>query len=401
MKLHEYQAKEIFKQYGIKVPFGGVASNGEQAKNIASQIIADTGIERVVVKAQVHAGGRGKGYLKNNPSIKGVEIVRGSSKAKEVAEAMLGDKLITIQTGTQGQPINKVLIEQALEIKHEYYVAITVDREKEKGVIIASKEGGGEIEEVAKHSPQKILKEWIDPVVGVMDYQARLLGFKMEMNLETINRFTSILKGLWKIFEEKDATLVEINPLVLTQGGQLLALDSKIVLDDNGLFRHPELVELEDPSQSDPIEIEAKRAGVSYIKLDGNIGCLVNGAGLAMATMDIIKYYGGEPANFLDVGGGASKEMVETAFKIILKDPSVKVIFVNIFGGIMKCDTIANGIIDAVKELGLKVPLVVRLQGTNVELGRKILKESGLKLISVETMAEGAQKAVALANSFA
>lgn len=383
MNVHEYQAKEIFKKYGIPVPRGGVVSSAEEAEDIARK----TGGDAWVLKAQIHAGGRGKAG--------GIRIARSLEEVKKIAREMIGMKLVTHQTGPEGKIVRKLLVEEAVKVKKEYYVGLTLDRSKEKVCIMVSTEGGVEIEEVAKKSPEKIHIEYIDG--EFFDFQGRklavILGLKNKMR-----ECVSLFKALVKLYFEKDCSLAEINPLIISEDDRLLALDAKINFDDNGLFRHEDVRNLRDPEEEDPKEREAKEYDISYVSLNGNIGCLVNGAGLAMSTMDIIKYAGGEPANFLDVGGGASKEKVAHAFKIILQDPKVKSIFVNIFGGIMRCDVLAEGIVSAVKEMGLKVPLVVRLEGTNVEKGREILKSSGLKIINATDMLDGAKKAVELSK---
>ena len=385
MKIHEYQAKQLFAAYGVTIPKGKLALNAKEARAAAQEI----GGNLWVVKAQVHAGGRGKAG--------GVKLARSLDEVEEIASKMIGMKLVTHQTGPQGKIVRKVYIEQGLDIEKEFYLSMIVDRESKRIVIMASTEGGVEIEEVAKNTPEKILKEYVDITVGIMPYNIRKIAYGLGLPKDVQKKAHKFITGLYNLFVEKDASLVEINPLVLTEQGDLIALDAKINFDDNGLYRHPDVVELRDFDEEDPSEVEASKYGLSYIKLDGDIGNLVNGAGLAMATMDIIKYYGGEPANFLDVGGSASREKVKAAFEIILKD-NVKAILVNIFGGIMKCDVIADGVVAAAREVQLTVPLVVRLQGTNMELGRKILAESGLPIISAETMAEAAQKVVAAAK---
>lgn len=395
MKIHEYQAKEIFKKYGIPVPMGFVAKTVDGAFMAAQKI---GGV--VVVKSQIHAGGRGKGKVynvKNRSEMVldgGVKVVKSADQAKEVAHKILGNVLVTHQSGSEGKEVRALLIEQGCDIKKEYYLGLVLDRANSRVTIMASTEGGMDIEAVAEKTPEKILKVSVDPAVGFQAYQGRKLGFALGFSADVVGKFVKFCTALYKVYMETDASVVEINPLVLTGSGDLLALDGKINFDDNALFRHPDLAELRDLNEEDPQEIEAGKHELSYIALDGSIGCMVNGAGLAMATLDIIKEFGGEPANFLDVGGGASAEKVTAAFKIILKDPKVKAILVNIFGGIMKCDVIASGIVSAVKEVGLKLPLVVRLQGTNVDLGKKILADSGLTIISADTMSEAAQKVV-------
>ncbi len=394
MKIHEYQGKQIFARYGLPVPKGYVAFDAEEAGKAAKRLIDETGIPVVVVKAQIHAGGRGKGG--------GVKVVKGGAdEAKSIAGKLLGMQLVTHQTGPEGQKVRRLYIEQGLDIARELYLGLVVDRETRRIAVMASTEGGVEIEKVAEETPEKILTEFIDPVVGLGGYQARKLAYGLEIGKgtpdpkATINEFVRILTKLVDLFEKEDCSLCEINPLVVTKQGKVVALDAKINFDDNAAGRHKDWAELMDKDEEDPVELEAKDAGLSYVSLDGDIGCLVNGAGLAMATMDIIKHHGGSPANFLDVGGGATKDQVTKAFTMILSSPKVKGIFVNIFGGIMKCDVIAEGVVAATRELGLKVPLVVRLEGTNVELGKKILAESGLAIQPADTMADGAKKIVA------
>lgn len=397
MKIHEYQAKEIFRKYGVPVPDGLVAKTVEEALEAAKKL---TGV--VVVKSQIHAGGRGKGkvYKKTDVGAQqavpildgGVKVVKTAEEAKSVAEKILGHVLVTHQSGKEGKIVKTLLIEKGCDIKKEYYLGLVLDRATSRVTLMASSEGGTEIEEVAAKHPEKILKAVIDPAMGFQAYQGRELGFGLGLDKEVVGKFVKFCSALYRLYMETDASVVEINPLVLTGSGDLLALDGKINFDDNALFRHKDLLELRDLDEEDPQEIEASKYDLSFIKLDGNIGCMVNGAGLAMATLDIIKLYGGSPANFLDVGGGATKEKVTAAFKIILKDPEVKAILVNIFGGIMKCDVIAEGVVAAVKEIGLKLPLVVRLQGTNVDLGKKVLADSGLTIIPADTMSDAAEK---------
>jgi succinyl-CoA synthetase beta subunit len=388
MNVHEYQAKDVLRKYGIPVPKGTPLMDPAGAAKAAQALIDETGNEYVVVKAQIHAGGRGKAG--------GVKVVKGAAAAQAAADEIFGKVLVTHQTGPEGKKVQRLLVEQGLDIARELYLALVLDREKRRVVVMASTEGGVEIEEVAAKTPEKILKVWIDPVVGLAGYQARQLGFGLGLTGDAFKEIGKLVASMQQVFMKEDCSQVEINPLIVTKDNHVLALDAKINLDDNAEFRHKEWSDWRDMSEEKEVEVEAKRAGLSYIQLDGNIGCLVNGAGLAMATMDIIKHYGGEPANFLDVGGGASKEAVAQAFKIILTSPSVKGIFVNIFGGIAQCDTIAAGVIAATKELGLEVPLVVRLEGTNVELGRKMLAESGLAITPAATMGDGAQKVVQL-----
>jgi succinyl-CoA synthetase beta subunit len=391
MKIHEYQGKQIFARYGVPIPQGYPAFTAQEAEDAAKKLIDETKIPVVVVKAQIHAGGRGKGG--------GVKLAKnGPKEARELAEKILGMQLVTHQTGPAGQKVRRLYIEQGLDIQKELYVALVVDREARRVAIMASREGGMDIEEVAAHTPEKIHTLTIDPVFGLAGYQARQLAFALELQQygkTTVAQFVKLATSLYEMFVKEDCSLVEINPLIVTKSGDMMALDAKVNFDENGEFRHKEWESLRDVEEEDPVELEAKHAGLSYVSLDGNIGCLVNGAGLAMATMDIIKSYGGEPANFLDVGGGANQEQVEKAFTMILKSPKVKGIFVNIFGGIMKCDVIAEGVVAATKKLGLTVPLVVRLEGTNVALGKEILKKSGLAIQPADTMADGAQKIVA------
>jgi succinyl-CoA synthetase beta subunit len=394
MKIHEYQGKEIFLRYGIAVPKGYACFDAAEVESASARLIEETKTPVVVVKAQIHAGGRGKAG--------GVKVVKGGpAEARRVAEGLLGTRLVTHQTGPDGQLVRRLYVEQGLDIAREMYLGLVVDREKREIAVMASTEGGVEIEKVAEESPEKILTEHIDPVVGLSGFQARRLAFGLRINegspapKQTFAGFLLILSKLAELFEKEDCSLCEVNPLIVTKQGQVIALDSKINFDDNASTRHPEWSKLMDADEEDPVELEAKEAGLSYVSLDGDIGCLVNGAGLAMATMDIIKHHGGSPANFLDVGGGATKEQVTKAFKMILSSPKVKGIFVNIFGGIMKCDVIAEGVVTATRELGLKVPLVVRLEGTNVERGKAILNESGLRIQSADGMADGAKKIVA------
>jgi succinyl-CoA synthetase beta subunit len=388
MNIHEYQGKDIFRKYGIPVPKGTALTDPSQAQATAQKLIDETKNEVVVVKAQIHAGGRGKAG--------GVKVVKGAGAAQQAANEIFGKVLVTHQTGAEGKKVQRLLIEQGLAIGRELYLAVVLDREKRRVTVMASTEGGMDIEEVAEKHPEKILKVTVDPAVGLQGYQARQLAFGLGLTGDAAKELNKLVASLYNLFMKEDCSIVEINPLVVTKDNHLIALDAKFNLEDNATFRHPEWNQWRDVTEEKEVEIEAKEAGLSYIQLDGNIGCLVNGAGLAMATMDIIKHYGGEPANFLDVGGGATKEAVTKAFKIILTSEAVKGIFVNIFGGIAQCDTIAAGIIAATKELGLSVPLVVRLEGTNVELGRKMLNESGLNVTPAATMGEGAQKIVQL-----
>jgi succinyl-CoA synthetase beta subunit len=390
MNIHEYQGKELFAHYGVPIPKGIPAFTVTDAKQAAAKLVSETGNQVVVVKAQIHAGGRGKAG--------GVKVVKGVAAAEEAAQELIGKTLVTPQTGPKGKKVERLYIEQGLDIAREIYLAMLVDRETRRIVVMASSEGGVEIEKIAHESPEKILKEWVDPGVGLMPYQMRHLAFGLGMKGKQVTQLSSLGEKLYELFLKEDCSMVEINPLVVTGDDQLVALDAKLNFDDNASFRHKEWEQLRDHTEENPVEIEAKQAGLSYVALEGNIGCLVNGAGLAMSTMDIIKHFGGEPANFLDVGGGATKEQVTKAFKIILHDPDVRGIFVNIFGGIMKCDVIAEGVVAATKEVGLKVPLVVRLEGTNVEKGREILEGSGLAITPAANMADGAKKIVELAG---
>ncbi|AOH54271.1 ADP-forming succinate--CoA ligase subunit beta [Peribacillus muralis] len=384
MNIHEYQGKEILRQYGVSVPNGRVAFTVDEAVEAAKEL----GTEVVVVKAQIHAGGRGKAG--------GVKVAKNLDEARTYAQEILGKTLVTHQTGPAGKEVKRLLIEEGCDISKEYYIGLVLDRATNSVVLMASEEGGTEIEEVAEKTPEKIFKEVIDPVVGLTGFQARRIAFNINIPAKLINKASKLMVNLYTAFVEKDCSIAEINPLVVTGDGNVMALDAKLNFDDNAIYRHKDIAEFRDLDEEDPKEIEASKHGLSYISLDGNIGCMVNGAGLAMATMDIIKHYMGDPANFLDVGGGATEEKVKEAFKIILSDQNVKGIFVNIFGGIMKCDIIAAGVVAAAKELGLDVPLVVRLEGTNVDLGKKILKESGLNITAAESMADGAQKIVSL-----
>ena len=390
MKIHEYQAKELLHRFNVPIPKGIACYSVDEAEAAAKQIIADTGSEVVVVKAQIHAGGRGKGG--------GVKVVKGAAAARETAQKILGMTLVTHQTGPAGKLVKRLLVEQGVAIARELYFGIVVDRGAGRVVVMASSEGGVEIEEVAAKHPEKILKEFVDPAIGMAGFQARNLAYGLGLTGATAKAGAELFLSLYRVFMETDGSLLEVNPLVVLKDGKVLPLDCKMTFDDNALYRHKELEGYRDLDEEEPSETESKRYDLSFIKLDGSIGCMVNGAGLAMATMDTIKYFGGEPANFLDVGGSATEEKVTAAFKIITADPSVKGIFVNIFGGIMKCDTIATGVVTAVKEVGLKVPLVVRLEGTNVELGKQILKDSGLNVVAANDMADGARKIVELAK---
>ncbi len=394
MKIHEYQGKQLFARYGVPVPKGYPAFTVDEAEAAAKRLAQETGNPLVVVKAQIHAGGRGKGG--------GVKVARGgAAEARQLAEKILGMQLVTHQTGPGGQKVRRLYVEQGLDMACELYLGAVVDRDRRRIAFMASTEGGVEIEKVAHETPEKILTVHVDPTVGLSPYQSRKLAFGLgllQYGKDTVAKFVRMMSSLYDLFVKEDCSLLEINPLVVLKNGDVVALDSKINFDDNADFRHKAWNELRDKDEEDPVELEAKEAGLNYVSLDGNVGCLVNGAGLAMATMDIIKHageaHGVAPANFLDVGGGATQEQVTKAFSMILKSPKVKAIFVNIFGGIMKCDVIANGVVAAAKELGLQVPLVVRLEGTNVELGRKILGESGLAIQAATNMADGAKKIV-------
>jgi succinyl-CoA synthetase beta subunit len=382
MNIHEFQAKDILKRFGVAVPRGIVATTPEEAEAAAVEL----GGGLCVVKAQIHAGGRGKGG--------GVKVARNPGEAAEKARDMLGKNLVTHQTGPEGRQVRRVLVEQGLNIERELYLAMVLDRARSRVAVICSSEGGVEIEEVAATHPEKILKESIDPVIGLAPFQCRRLAFALGIPPELTARTVAAMQGLYRAFDECDASLAEINPLIITRDGQVMALDAKMNFDSNAFFRQKDIVALRDLDEEDPREVEASKYDLSYISLDGNIACMVNGAGLAMATMDIIKFYGGEPANFLDVGGGANQERVAQAFRILLADPRVRGVLINIFGGIMRCDVLAQGVVEAARELNVKVPLVVRMEGTNVEIGRRILADSGLKIISAETMAEAAEKIV-------
>jgi succinyl-CoA synthetase beta subunit len=389
MKIHEYQAKDILAKYGVPVPRGEVANTLDEAIEIGKRLFAG-GATGVVVKAQIHAGGRGKGG--------GVKVAKNIEQAEEYAKNILGMQLITHQTGPQGQKVQRLLVEETAAIDRELYLGIVLDRAAAKLVFMASKAGGMEIEEVAAEDPDAIVKAYIDPAIGFQAYQARKLAFALGLKPSQINEAVKLMQGLYKAFIETDSSLLEINPFITTKDNKLYALDCKINFDDNATFRHKELRELRDVAEEDPLEVEASKFALNYIKLDGNIACMVNGAGLAMATMDIIQYAGGSPANFLDVGGGANQQQIEQAFAILLSDKNVKAIFINIFGGILRVDVLANGVVQAAKNLSVGVPIVLRLEGTNVEEGRKILKDSGLNFIVGETMQDAAEKVVAAAK---
>jgi succinyl-CoA synthetase beta subunit len=393
MNIHEYQAKELLQKFGVATTRGKVASTPAEAEQIACEL----GDVDLVVKAQIHAGGRGKGTFVNGFK-GGVQVVKSTAEAREVASKMLGQTLVTHQTGPAGRAVNKVLVAESAEIAREIYFAILLDRASASPLVVASTEGGVEIETVAAKSPEKIIREPIEPLVGLQPFQSRKLAKQLKFEASETKAATKLFDGLYRTFIGCDCSMVEINPLVVTKKGEVLALDAKFNFDDNALYRHPEIAAMRDVAEEDPREVEASKHGLNYIGLDGNIACLVNGAGLAMATMDIIKFYGGSPANFLDVGGGATEEQVTEAFKILIADKNVQAILVNIFGGIMKCDVIAQGIINAAKTVKLSVPLVVRLEGTNVEKGKQLLKESGVELITADDLGDAAQKAVAAAK---
>jgi succinyl-CoA synthetase beta subunit len=393
VNIHEFQAKQIFRHHGVPVPDGEVAQSPDDAERIAKRIGG-----KVVVKAQIHAGGRGKGTIIGNEAIRGVKVVSSAAEAKAHAQALLGKVLKTHQTGPEGKEVKQVLVEAASDIARELYVAVVLDRETSRVTFIASTEGGMDIEEVAAKTPEKIVRQAIDPVTGFQPFHGRNLAFALGLAGDQQKQAATLLQKLYEVFMQTDASQVEVNPLIVTKGGQVMALDGKMNFDENALFRHKEITEMRDLSEEDPKERIARDSGLSYVALEGSIGCLVNGAGLAMATMDIIKHVGGAPANFLDVGGGATKEQVTQAFKIILADPQVRAILVNIFGGIAKCDVIAEGIIGAAREIGLKVPLVVRLEGTNVELGKKMLAESKLAITPADDMLDAAKKVVQAAK---
>ena len=385
MKIHEYQGKALLKEYGVPVPRGIVARTADEAETAARELGSDV----VVVKAQIHAGGRGKGG--------GVKLAKSPEEARQIASEMIGMKLVTHQTGPEGREVKTLLIEEGLPIDREFYLGITLDRATGRNVFMASSAGGMDIEKVAEETPELILKETIDPSVGMRPFQARKLAFGLGIPAELVNHAAKFMLSLYDAFEKLDASIVEINPFLLTRDKRLIALDAKVNFDDNAMFRHKDFADLRDLNEEEPLEIEASRHDLSYIKLDGNIGCMVNGAGLAMATMDIIKLAGGEPANFLDVGGGASQERVEQAFKILLADENVKAVLINIFGGIVRCDMVASGVVAAAKNLGVSIPIVARLEGTNVEEGRRVLAESGINIQTANGMADAAEKVVAAA----
>jgi succinyl-CoA synthetase beta subunit len=383
MKIHEYQAKAILARHGVPVPQGEVVFSAAEAKEVAGKLGGT-----VVVKAQIHAGGRGKGG--------GVKVVKGPGDAEKVATDMIGMRLVTHQTGPSGQVVHRVLIEQGLRIKRELYLGLVLDRASERPVLMVSQDGGVEIEKVAAETPERIHKEFIHPTAGLSAFQARRLAFALGLEGPQIGQAVKFMTALYEAFRATDASLVEINPLIVTEEGNLLALDAKMNFDDNALYRHPDLRDLRDTGEEDPLEVEASKFSLNYIKLDGTVGCMVNGAGLAMATMDIIKLAGGEPANFLDVGGGANADQIKNAFRILMADKAVKAVLINIFGGILRCDILAEGVIAAVKELGVSVPIVIRMEGTNVERGKQMLEESGLNFTTADTMDEAAKRVVAL-----
>ncbi|CAN5518689.1 ADP-forming succinate--CoA ligase subunit beta [soil metagenome] len=387
MKIHEYQGKELLEQYGVPVPKSIVAKTPEEAEQAAK----DLGTDLTVVKAQIHAGGRGKGG--------GVKLAKSPEEARKIAEEMLGMRLVTHQTGAEGREVKTLLIEEGLPIDKEFYLGITLDRVSGRNVFMASSAGGMDIEKVAAETPELILKETIDPAVGFRPFQARKLAFGLGISSELVNQAAEFMLSLYDAFEKMDATIVEINPFLLTKDNRLIALDAKVNFDDNAMFRHKDYAELRDLNEEEPLEIEASKSDLSYVKLDGDIGCMVNGAGLAMATMDIIKLAGGEPANFLDVGGGASQERVEDAFRILLADQNVKAVLINIFGGIVRCDMVARGVVEAAKNLGVGIPIVVRLAGTNVKEGKKVLHDSDVNIISADGMRDAAEKVVSAANA--
>jgi succinyl-CoA synthetase beta subunit len=386
MKVHEYQAKQILARYGVAVPRGEVTDSPAAAREIAKRLGG-----RAVVKAQIHAGGRGKGG--------GVKLAKDPEESFELAKRILGMTLVTPQTGPQGRVVQKVLVEEALDIDRELYLSLTLDRSKAMPVVMASKSGGMEIEEVAAKDPSAIVREWVDAGSGMFPFQARKVAFALGLSGDSFKKGTALIQALFEAYTKTDASLAEINPLLVTKQGDVLALDAKMTFDDNALFRHSDIKEMRDLSEEDPLEVEASRFGLNYIKLDGNVGCMVNGAGLAMATMDLVKLAGGEPANFLDVGGGANEEQVKNAFRIILSDKNVRAVLINIFGGIMRCDVIANGVVAAVREMGLSIPVVVRLEGTNVDQGKQILRDSGLKITPADGLADAAKKAVEAAKA--
>jgi succinyl-CoA synthetase beta subunit len=384
MKIHEFQAKSILANYGVPVPQGQVVETAAEAAQVATRL--GGGVS--VVKAQIHAGGRGKGG--------GVKVVKSADEARQMAEQILGMTLVTYQTGPRGQRVGRVLVEQGLKISRELYLGVVLDRSTEKPVLMVSQEGGVEIEKVAEETPDRIFREYINPAVGLAGYQTRKLAFALGLAGPQITQASKFMSAVWDAFRATDASLIEINPLIVTEDGALLALDAKMTFDDNALYRHADIKAMRDLAEEDPLEIEASKYSLNYIKLDGTVGCMVNGAGLAMATMDIIKLAGGEPANFLDVGGGANAEQIKNAFRILMSDTSVKAVLINIFGGILRCDVLAEGVIAAVRDLGVPVPIVIRMEGTNVEQGKQMLRDSGLNFTTADTMSEAAEKVVAL-----
>ncbi len=401
MKIHEHQAKQLMAARGIPVPMGRVARTVDEAVAAVRPLIEESGNPVVVLKAQIHAGGRGKGTFKEYPDVRGVNVITegidggpgaAEEAVRELAKRMLGSTLVTIQTGEEGKVVGRLYLEQGIDIARELYLAVLLDRTTSRNIVMASTEGGMEIEAVAEETPEKILRSEIDPAIGLAGFQANELAHGLGLEGDAAKNFMRFVKALSDAATDLDTDLVEINPLVVTTDGEVMALDGKMAFDDNALYRHPDVADMRDETEEDPAEVAAKNSGLNYIKLDGTVGCLVNGAGLAMATMDTIKHVGGEPANFLDVGGGATADQVTTAFQIITGDPNVKGIFVNIFGGIMRCDVIATGIVEAVNRVGLEVPLVVRLEGTNVDLGKQILEESGLNLVAADSLRDGAEK---------
>ncbi|MEA1902640.1 MAG: ADP-forming succinate--CoA ligase subunit beta [Actinomycetota bacterium] len=405
MKIHEYQAKQLMASRGIPVPKGRVAGSVDEAAAAVRPLIEESGNPVVVVKSQIHAGGRGKGTFKEHPETRGVNVITAGidggpgaaeEAVRELSKKMLGSTLVTIQTGEEGKVVNRLYVEQGIDIARELYLAVLLDRSSSRNIVMASTEGGMEIETVAAETPEKILKAEIDPAIGLAPFQANELATGLQLEGDAAKNFGKFVRALADAAAEWDTDLVEINPLVVTTDGEVIALDGKMAIDDNALYRHPDIADMRDETEEDASEIAAKNAGLNYIKLDGTIGCLVNGAGLAMATMDTIKHVGGEPANFLDVGGGATADQVATAFQIITRDPNVEGIFVNIFGGIMLCDIIAEGIVEAVNRVGLEVPLVVRLEGTNVERGKQIIDESDLEVVSADSLRDGAEKILEL-----
>jgi succinyl-CoA synthetase beta subunit len=387
LKIHEYQAKAVLARFGVPVPRGEVAFSAVEAGDIARRL----GGPITVVKAQIHAGGRGKGG--------GVKLAKSADEAQQIAAQMIGMNLVTHQTGPEGRKVGRVLIEEGLQIDRELYLSILIDRASQAPVIIASAAGGMDIEEVAARTPDQIIKEFVDRGVGIVPFEARKIAFAIGLDGKLANKLVGLLQAIYTAFIATDASMIEINPLIVTKGGDLLALDAKVTFDDNALYRHPDLKDLRDLTEEDPLEVEASKYSLNYIRLDGNIGCMVNGAGLAMATMDIIKLAGGEPANFLDVGGGANAEQIKNAFRILMADTNVKAVLINIFGGILRCDVLAQGVIAAVKDLGVPVPIVIRMEGTNVEEGKRMLKESALNFATADSMGEAAQQVVALASA--